>query len=158
MSGSQPPKKPGHDLNSPKTTERFFLRCRFRAEVSFVSMYSNSCRSLCSFTGLTVEHLPEQHCMRPGFDLTVASRQGLSFAGLTVEHLPEQHCMRSGFDLPVASRQVRSFLRGHLCDRTNALASRSVSKQGSRFCPMTLHSLSPSPTSTFPRMSKKTCV
>ena len=46
--------------------------------------------------------------MRPGFDLTVASRQGLSFAGLTVEHLPEQHCMRPGFVLTVAARQGRS--------------------------------------------------
>ena len=27
--------------------------------------------------------------MRPGFDLTVAARQGLSFAGLSVGRLPE---------------------------------------------------------------------
>jgi hypothetical protein len=33
-----------------------------------------------SFAGLTVDHLPEQHCMRPGFEVTVAARQGRSFS------------------------------------------------------------------------------
>ena len=47
--------------------------------------------------------------MRPGFDFTVAARQGRSFSGLTVEHLPEQHCIRPGFDFTVASRQGCSF-------------------------------------------------
>ena len=37
-----------------------------------------------SFAGLNVGLLPEQHCMGPGFDLTVAARQGLSYVQCTI--------------------------------------------------------------------------
>jgi len=41
-----------------------------------------------SVIGLSFGHLPELLCLRPGFDLTVAVRQGISFAGLNYGRLP----------------------------------------------------------------------
>ena len=62
---------------------------------------------------LTVDHLPVQHCMRPGFDLTVAERQGLFFVGLYDGLSPERLCSDLNFDILSQRDRAALFIVWH---------------------------------------------